>query len=1148
MSKSLKNYFKALRPSRSTRGSSSDEHLDGSKPLVLKIPFLALLGLYIVVLIAALEYGFRTVTVAEDQFPVLDEYGSGEDIGEYGPFLAPMHRARSVDVLPTTISGSLSVETPAVPSTTSSVTTSASTFPQNTSTPLTPESTLMSTSASSSMTPTSTTTGWAGLPTEPMMVGDRIAYPVIHVPSNSTLNATRNSFSGIHRRVPPKDKYGQIAGYRVKLSFWHSVWRTALNPPWEYPRIFLPTRFVAAVSFYPLEENEQADCTIICDGPAVVFLEAACWSKWAQISADQHDMRLMNPGIILHYEEFEFDGARACAKVAPDIIETKPVTATLFNPLPSITTTELVQEDITVPGTSGHGSYVPTTYMLSGTYGYPTATITTSVWVPSGTPIDVTTVMTLTDSEGRPTATITGTGKSHANQPKTFFDDKGNPTATVIVNGVRWNLRTRTETGGYGTIPVATVTAFATRKFATITTTDGFGRVGTMTGMFDLVPTVVTMRDLNGSPTATVTTLVPTDRIKGVTITDSNGRPVATVYPSEDRGIFRPLDKSEGAEPSTFSPVSQGDYLLAAFLPIIITLPLTILAQVIDSNVKALLPLKALSRSSKGALAKDSLFITSGGIKGFFTSWHLLFHSREPALLLSQLLILVSSATASFSTEAIGFKLRGGCTADSFAGCYLEIAIFRVPGRVVQVFLSLTLLVVVFLGFAMWNWHRNCGSDMRSIAGIAALLTEENTREVFHAAKSNIKHDFITSGKMIRSLSNHRFTLRQVTQTAALPTPRHSETTNTTSSASSLDTASSQWSPQKLAPCTTARPLSNRSNTDRPKLALVALTNPEEEKKPHLSEKKTAEGSSLRWKKMLSVGPVAQDYLRQVLFLLTIVGFLIMILYYELTSLDTAFERFMNSQNLGVRALFASFGFIVSLFWDHHFSNIATREPYRLLSRHPRLLRNDAGSGSNHFFTTPPPLNVFEALTPSRIFHSVQDRAFTVPIVATVTVLSKLTPPLLSNIPFVPWLTWETHQGCAWSVVGILVLMILVLGCNLVAVRYPHMPVHPGEGMGLAGGAYYLCDSKVRGELEQAYYRQKEGANGNKGEKEEQRGGTDKWSFWRRWETGQNEKLGDGGEREAGAERGRFVTFGPIANSQTGDARVGIGEYGVGRG
>jgi hypothetical protein len=54
------------------------------------------------------------------------------------------------------------------------------------------------------------------------------------------------------------------------------------------------------------------------------------------------------------------------------------------------------------------------------------------------------------------------------------------------------------------------------------------------------------------------------------------------------------------------------------------------------------------------------------------------------------------------------------------------------------------------------------------------------------------------------------------------------------------------------------------------------------------------------------------------------------------------------------------------------------------------------------------------------------------------------------------------HLGCAWTTVGSLGFMKLVLLYGSFGVKYPRMPVDPE---GLAGQMYYLCDSEVVDEL-----------------------------------------------------------------------------------
>ncbi|KAK0644687.1 hypothetical protein B0T16DRAFT_356714 [Cercophora newfieldiana] len=173
-------------------------------------------------------------------------------------------------------------------------------------------------------------------------------------------------------------------------------------------------------------------------------------------------------------------------------------------------------------------------------------------------------------------------------------------------------------------------------------------------------------------------------------------------------------------------------------------------------------------------------------------------------------------------------------------------------------------------------------------------------------------------------------------------------------------------------------------------------------------------------------------------------GLIILITYYNaVVSPDTPFERFMNQQSFGVRVLFTGFGVLLTFFWDHYYSRVATLEPYRLLSR-------PLGAPAS-VLTVSPPTTVF-----SGIFTSLVRLEVFPSIVALSNILSKFVPILLSNIPFSPIQTWELHLVCAWASVGTLSFLSLVLLWGLVFVKYPTMPIDPGS---LAGRLYYLCDA-----------------------------------------------------------------------------------------
>lgn len=83
--------------------------------------------------------------------------------------------------------------------------------------------------------------------------------------------------------------------------------------------------------------------------------------------------------------------------------------------------------------------------------------------------------------------------------------------------------------------------------------------------------------------------------------------------------------------------------------------------------------------------------------------------------------------------------------------------------------------------------------------------------------------------------------------------------------------------------------------------------------------------------------------------------------------------------------------------------------------------------------------------------------------VAFTNILSKFLPVLLSGIPFKSTQTWRTHQICAWTSVGILSVMIIVLVAYMWRARWPEMPVPPDS---LLGAMYYVCDSHMLKDFE----------------------------------------------------------------------------------
>jgi len=206
--------------------------------------------------------------------------------------------------------------------------------------------------------------------------------------------------------------------------------------------------------------------------------------------------------------------------------------------------------------------------------------------------------------------------------------------------------------------------------------------------------------------------------------------------------------------------------------------------------------------------------------------------------------------------------------------------------------------------------------------------------------------------------------------------------------------------------------------------------------------------------------------------LLYMAGLIILVTYYTaVQGPDTAFERFMDGQAFGVRVLFTAFGVVLTFFWNWYYASESTfyssPSPSNIHQFHSRILLtftigvttlqpyrqlHTPNGGTLSTLLATPPTTVFTAL-PSILFLR---QGIFPSVVALCDILARFTPILLSNIPFSPVQTWQLHIICAWTTVGSLVFMGLVLAYASFMVEYPDMPISPAS---LAGRLYYLCDS-----------------------------------------------------------------------------------------
>ncbi|KAK3391141.1 hypothetical protein B0H63DRAFT_467346 [Podospora didyma] len=864
---------------------------------------------------------------------------------------------------------------------------------------------------------------------QPFRFAEHDAYPPGHANLSLALRAS------LHRpRAQDPSHYGQLGGESQIIMFGLTYWeadphhRNSPGRGKSYIKYFadnLVYFFAWDAKEYP-EITFEGHCQVTCYGSALVFHERDCWDSWRSFSAIETEARKR----MYDWSVWEKanEGAQVC-KATPK----KPEATTVVPP--AVGGDDNIHASAGSPKTAIPTPPVP----LAGPFPITATDI-------SSFPLMMFTTVTQRDSQGSPTATVTAVLPINSEGLVTLVDAKGLPTATITAYEQQLESFSRTvmtlrDSRGSptATLPLAVVPSVKPNKlkgFVTLTNSNG---VPTATLPAQGGPVysemAITLTNAFGLPTTTKTLLFPVATVLPVTtLTDSDGVPTATQYrtlgpippSSTDIPDVNSTKSSFGFPASSlseFHPLSRLEYFIALFLPVLLATPLSILAQMVSSDIKALLPFHALlaRRQAGGATAEQSLCMSTSGMAGLINSVRLLFRFGEPLSFLGDLLVLFSALVTSLSSEAVGIKLYGRCVPDDFSGCYMGITVTTGPTWSLVALLASSLVAIFWLSILLRQWQSGVASAPGSIAGTASLVCQDP--EMRHAFREigrgrTMKGGHISSSEISETLRSHRFSLKHLRDRS-----------------NDFGIVATRLNQSKPARGELRGPVTWES------AATTSPTLPNKELVPPRSTRTSRRGL-LNWPptttKICSINSAA---------ILLLCGLIILLVYYESTTLDTPFERFMDNQGFGVRVLFTGIGVAISMFWDYHFSRATIMEPYRCLSSGAPQLAKDS-------VLVVPRTSVFTGLIPA----GVRRREIFVTAVGLATLLSKLTPILLSTIPFSPSQTWTTHLVCAWMSVACLCFMVLVLLYGTIFVKYPHMPVHPGS---LAGRIYYVCHSAM---------------------------------------------------------------------------------------
>ncbi|KAK4173623.1 hypothetical protein QBC36DRAFT_359459 [Triangularia setosa] len=558
-------------------------------------------------------------------------------------------------------------------------------------------------------------------------------------------------------------------------------------------------------------------------------------------------------------------------------------------------------------------------------------------------------------------------------------------------------------------VVTAVAPSFVTAPVETLTDEDGTPTatvIHTPPPVFS--PDVVTVTDSRGVPTLTVTTnVVVPPRTKVIT----NSQGIATATITEFPTVPTDTPQQPQAELSVYY-ISRGQYFIGFFLPTILAVMLTIPIRMIDMAAKQYQPWHALTQRM-GVPADESLCLRTNGFHGIASSLKAMA-AGQMLMLLTTLLTIASVFLVPLSAEAVALKLHGACSPTDFTGCAMTLGVFLGPARATTALLSFMVVLLILILLILRKWRTGVAANPWTIAGIGSLATNRETRAAFCSLPAD-RGKGLSHSKLIAGFGDRKFRLGHFFNHYGIP---------------------EYGIMASRANVTIVRP------ADRPGTASTGTgaTSPQH-------ELLSSQNSNLKAERHLPF--LMLSYSGRIAFLLPLTGILVVVLYYNNTGGDTNFERFMSTQNFGVRSLFTLMGVGVTLFWSAFFTSLAILSPYHLMSHSPRPAQQS--------ITLSPPMNAF-----SGIWSAVKCRHIFLIIVAATAILAEFLPILLNNVPFRVTQTWIASRVCTWLAVAIMAIMWLVVVASFF-IKWPHMPVDPGT---IAGAMYYVCDSWMLWSLE----------------------------------------------------------------------------------
>lgn len=219
--------------------------------------------------------------------------------------------------------------------------------------------------------------------------------------------------------------------------------------------------------------------------------------------------------------------------------------------------------------------------------------------------------------------------------------------------------------------------------------------------------------------------------------------------------------------------LTTAQYFAGAFLPTVLAVVATSLLEVIGTNAKLMQPFQALASASSsaggssfssggpiqggggGAAAEASVFLRFDAYMGLLTIPQAI-RLGQPLIVVTQLVVLGSAFFAPLAAEAVAIFTPSGCT----EMCYGKIAVQRSVARALEGLVgSIAILLVAVLALtSLKRWKTGVNHNPWSIAGMASLCLNREVRELISRIPRG-EGRAVTEKNIVKVLEGRRYRL-----------------------------------------------------------------------------------------------------------------------------------------------------------------------------------------------------------------------------------------------------------------------------------------------------------------------------------------------------------------------------------------------------